>query len=174
MVIDSSIALVQVGSPLHKMLRHHRFLHLPAILAALLLTTTSAAADSGNPSGSSVNVINALNDSCVLHCSSKDTDFGQVAVFPKSNYYWKFDPNIFGRTVYTCEFLWGNMRQEFPVWEGSYYEDRPKCCSRGPCAYKLSMDGIYYGLTTDTDDNGTAESWEFYKPWVPNPIPSEA
>lgn len=151
-------------------------LHLLATTAAtaLLLVTTAKAADNGgNPAGSSVNIINSLNDICVLHCSSKDNDFGQVAGSSNGSYYWKFDPNIFGRTVYNCEFLWGSKKQDFPVWQGSYYDERPKCCARGPCAYKLTPDGIYNGLITDTDDNGTAESWEFYKPWVPNPIPSD-
>lgn len=150
------------------MLRHR----LRGIAVALLMYTTAIAADTGgNPSGSSVNIINDLKDSFVLHCSSKDNDFGQTAVYPKTSYYWKFDPNIFGRTAYNCEFLWANKRQEFPVWEGSYYDDRPRCCTRGPCSYKVAPDGIYITSYSETDDETLAEAWDLYKKWLPNPIP---
>ncbi|KAG0573085.1 hypothetical protein KC19_VG147600 [Ceratodon purpureus] len=150
-----------------------RLLWLPAAVAMIILklaTITVSVNNGGNPSGSSVNIINGLNDTFVLHCSSKDNDFGQVAVFPKTNYYWKFDPNIFGRTVYNCEFLWGKKKQEFPVWQGSDYDERPTCCARGPCTYRINSDGIYSAVSSDTDDNSVAEEWTFYKSWLPNPV----
>lgn len=147
------------------MLRHRCLL---VIALALLMYTTGIAA--GDPD--SVNIINALPDLFVLHCSSKEDDFGQTAVYPKTAYYWKINPNIFGRTSYSCEFLWGTKRQEFPVWQGSYYDERPKCCLRGPCAYKVSPEGIYISLYSETDDQSLAESWALYRTWQPNPLPS--
>ena len=152
-----------------------KLLWLPAVVTLILTTVMSVASDTGgNPYSSSVTIINDLNDSCLLHCSSEDDDFGQVTVSSKTNYYWKFHPNIFGRTVYNCEFLWGKKRQDFPVWQGSDYDERPTCCTRGPCTYKISSDGIYNAIASDSDDNTVAEEWTFYKAWSPNPAPTKS
>ncbi|XP_073386778.1 S-protein homolog 3-like [Physcomitrium patens] len=140
------------------------------VTVGLLLATTpdaSNASRGGNPTGASVDLINSLNDSVTVHCWSKDTDFGATTLYPNTNYYWKFHPNIFGRTVFTCTFSWRDKRQQFAVWEGSYHDDRLPCCMKGPCNFKICGNGIYNALTVETDQNGPAESWEFYKSWLP-------
>ena len=146
------------------------WLPMAAAMVTATLATVSMATDA-DPSGASVNIINGLNDTMVCHCWSGDDDFGQEAIFSRSNYYWKFDPNIGGNTRFTCTFLWKDKRQEFPVWEGSRYSDRLGCCSRGPCVYKVSYDGIWNANFGAADGSSLAEEWVLYKPWVPNPAP---
>lgn len=167
---------------LHTMLFHnrvkfdaHRPLTVP-LVAAIVLGLTSVLGPAptltraGNsPSGASVNLINALNDSVVVHCWSRESDMGSVTLYPGVNYYWSFHPNIFGRTVFKCNFLWRQDVQEFAVWKGSYHPDRPPCCAKGPCSYRICPEGFYNALMVDTEDYGPAESWEFCEPWMPNP-----
>lgn len=163
---------------------HNRFkpkgaeLRIPRdLLTRIVLVTTtllagaiSEANSSNNPSGASVDLINALNESVVVHCWSRESDLGSVALQGGSNYYWSFHPNIFGRTVFRCAFLWKTQKQEFAVWKGSAHADRLPCCSKGPCSYKICPNGFYNALMVDTDDYGPAESWEYFESWLPNPV----
>jgi hypothetical protein len=147
------------------------------LIMTFVMATATATASLGTEdanTGASVNILNYLNESVVIHCQSKESDLYQKAVGPGLNYYWQFHPNVFGRTVYNCEFLWRTKRQDFDVWKGSYYDDRPPCSTKGACSYKIAPNGFYYALESEGDQPpgtnlGIAESWEFYKPWLPNP-----
>ncbi|KAG0555567.1 hypothetical protein M758_12G182100 [Ceratodon purpureus] len=138
----------------------------PLLVATFLGLIAVLARAAHNPTAGSVNLINAINDSVVVHCWSRESDLGQSNVFPGMNYYWSFHPNLFGRTVFKCNFLWMQVEQEFAVWQGTYHPNRPPCCDRGPCSYKICPDGFYNAFIVDTD-YGVAESWEFYVGWLP-------
>lgn len=141
---------------------------LAGVLAAFLVAAflvPMVGADDSNAPGASVNIMNALNDTMLVHCQSKDSDLGARPVEPGTNYYWDFHPNIFGVTLYNCEFYWKDKMQNFQVWKGSYYDNRPLCSVRGPCTYKVRQDGFYYAVDNGGDATN-AISWAFYRPWL--------
>lgn len=121
-----------------------------------------------DPTGASVDILNAMDEPVVMHCWSRETDFGAMSFPGGSNYYWAFHPNIFGRTLFTCSFLWREWKQEFAVWKGSHHADRPVCCNRGQCSYKVCADGIWTALIVETEDDGDAEAWVLMEPWLEN------
>lgn len=146
-----------------------------AMAVAMAVTMPVAVVARGDYSlgGASVHILNAGFDPILVHCSSKDSDLGTYPVSPGGNYSWSFNPNIFGMTLYTCEFFWKTFTQKFQAWKGSYYDTRPPCSVTGSCNYKVTPDGFYYGLSnsqllpvnnyTTTDQ----QLWAFYQPWLP-------
>lgn len=134
------------------------------MVVTLILTMTTTQGSIANPSGAYVDIINSVNDSVLVHCQSKDSDIGARPVDTGTDYSFQFHPNIFGMTLYWCEFFWKTKTQNFQVWKGSYYDDRPPCSVKGPCNYKIATDGFYYALDAENQD---ATSWEFYKQWLP-------
>lgn len=155
-----------------------RGLVVVAVTTAIIAMATPARGDYS--SGASVHIMNAGLDPILVHCSSKDSDLGAYPVAPGANYSWDFSPNIFGMTLYMCEFFWKTFTQKFQVWKGSYYDTRPPCSVTGPCNYRVTPDGFYYGLQGDqspgnnnnynnaTEGAGAVEHlWAFYQPWLP-------
>lgn len=96
-----------------------------------------------DPTQGSVDILNALNESVAMHCWSREANYGLISLASGADYSWNFHPNIFGRTLFACSFLWRGFKQEFSVWKGSHYDDQPRCCTDGPCHYKILHDGIY-------------------------------
>jgi hypothetical protein len=74
--------------------------------------------------------------------------------------------NIFGVTLFWCDFFWTTHRQKFDVWKGTYYDNRPSCSISGPCIYKIAPDRFYFLL--DSADK-QATTWSFFKKWLNNP-----
>lgn len=142
-----------------------------AMVTVIAVTTSTSPANADYSSGASVNILNGGFDPILVHCESKDSDLGAYPVAPGANYSWEFSPNIFGMTLYTCEFFWKMFTQKFQVWKGSYYDTRPPCSVTGPCNYKVTPDGFYYGLQSyQIAFNATPASdqlWAFYQPWLP-------
>nr|PNR36137.1 hypothetical protein PHYPA_021988 [Physcomitrium patens] len=138
------------------MAQSDEFRKLVAVIVTLLVAFQVAKADYSPVA--SVTILNAGFDPILVHLA------------PGGNYSWGFSPNIFGLTLYTCEFFWKTFTQKFQVWKGSYYDTRPPCSVVGSCNYKATPDGFYYGLQTyGTGDNSSATDpiWAFYQPWLP-------
>lgn len=146
---------------------------LPVVVVVMVLAVLTQPARADYSSGASVHVLNAGSDAILVHCQSKDSDLGAYPVAPGGNYSWSFSPNIFGLTLYTCEFAWKTFTQKFQAWKGSYYDTRPPCSVTGPCEYKVTPDGFFVGLQSPSfngDPSNTAANqqlWAFYQPWLP-------
>lgn len=146
--------------------------HRLGFLVVAMVTAMAFSVKGDYSSGASVNILNAGSDPILVHCESKDSDLGAYPVAPGANYSWEFSPNIFGMTLYTCEFFWKTFTQKFQAWKGSYYDTRPPCSVTGPCNYKVTPDGFYYGLQSYPSPSGNATTaadqiWAFYQPWLP-------
>lgn len=128
------------------------------ILLLLSLNTKSAEA-------TYVDLINYVNDSIIVHCQSKDTDLGSRVVQPEMNYFWTFRPNIFGMTLYWCDFFWLKKKQTIQVWKGSYYSARPPCAITGACTYKVAPEGFYWAVVGAETQ---ASAWAFLTEWQAN------
>jgi hypothetical protein len=83
---------------------------------ALLVVMESAFMASASPAD--VNIYNMLTMAIELHCqSSTGRDLKPMTLQGNSQYLgWGFTPSIWGRTVYSCSFRWGNKYQKFDVW----------------------------------------------------------
>jgi hypothetical protein len=91
------------------------------ITAALGLTALPVAMElafMASASPADVNIYNMLTEAIELHCqSSTGRDLKPMTLQGNSQYFgWGFTPSIWGRTVYSCSFRWGNKYQKFDVW----------------------------------------------------------
>ncbi|GFP94526.1 hypothetical protein PHJA_002994400 [Phtheirospermum japonicum] len=75
-----------------------------------------------------------------IRCKSKDRDLGYQTLNVNKTFEWIFCENIFGRTLYTCDFRWGNKRQGFQVFNSKTSRD----CAGGLCFWLAKSDGFYF------------------------------
>ncbi|KAL7224876.1 hypothetical protein ACSBR1_026200 [Camellia fascicularis] len=78
----------------------------------------------------------------VVRCQSKTTDFGNHTLYTDQEFYWKFSPNIFGRTLYFCHFYSGSKNKIIDV----YNQDIDGLCDNNDlveCYWQASPDGFY-------------------------------
>ncbi|KAL6517351.1 hypothetical protein OROMI_033052 [Orobanche minor] len=54
----------------------------------------------------------------ILHCFSKDDDFGNHTLSHGSVFGWHFRVNMFGTTKYRCDFWWGKKAKRIAVFYG--------------------------------------------------------
>ncbi|OAY55434.1 hypothetical protein MANES_03G154000v8 [Manihot esculenta] len=93
----------------------------------------------------SVEIINDLGPNIELkyHCKSKNDDLGQRVLSYKGSWYFTFRPNLFGTTLFYCQFSWGQISHWFNIYEDS--RDRTRCYDcvwyirgNGPCALNVT------------------------------------
>lgn len=124
-------------------------------MANILMTTKVA-------SEALVDIINYAGEPIFVHCKSHNSDLGRVMIDPNDDFLFKFNSNIFGTTLFWCTFELESEKQDFPVWKGTNYSDRPPCSVQQICLYKVALDGIYWA--TSTNSKGPS-FWTFYKKW---------
>ncbi|ESQ41176.1 hypothetical protein EUTSA_v10015390mg [Eutrema salsugineum] len=90
-----------------------------------------------------VRITNRLGDGSTLnlHCKSKDDNLGLQIVAPNGSWSFKFRPNIWGSTVFSCHFTWPRGHStHFDI-----YDDSRDGVRKGiPCIYcfwDISKDG---------------------------------
>lgn len=91
-----------------------------------------------------VNITNSLPSGppLVIHCASKDDDFGFHTLKRQETFSFTFKRNIFGRTLYFCHFWWGSKNVFIDVFKG--YSCRNKASQViSECDYSAREDGIY-------------------------------
>lgn len=98
--------------------------------------------------GFEVHVINGLPDSLIIHCASKDDDFGFKRLNVQENFHWYFHRNIWLTTMYFCHFWWSSKSVSFEVFNYTISED---CrfdqlnIDRNRCVWLVQKDGFYFG-----------------------------
>ncbi|XP_050213675.1 S-protein homolog 5-like [Mercurialis annua] len=96
-------------------------------------------------------IINGVNSDnpLSLHCKSGDDDFGGKVLEYNQSFQFSFRPNIFGKTVFRCNFqvnniLWAdkyyNLNQTTDVYGGK--TDGLKC---GSCYWEINQMGLCLG-----------------------------
>ncbi|CAL1361796.1 unnamed protein product [Linum trigynum] len=55
----------------------------------------------------------------IVHCRSKDDDFGANLVDVGSRFEWSFEQDVFGKTLYWCKLAVRDRRLAFNAYEGS-------------------------------------------------------
>ncbi|CAN8299400.1 unnamed protein product [Cochlearia groenlandica] len=91
---------------------------------------------------SKVTITNRLGDGSTLnlHCKSTDDDLGLKIVAPNKSWYFRFRPNIWGSTVFSCHFTWLKESRKFDIYDDS----RESVNKHIPCTYcfwDISKDG---------------------------------
>ncbi|CAM6086591.1 unnamed protein product [Calypogeia fissa] len=51
------------------------------------------------------------------HCQSKDDDLGTRTMQNNEVWDWRFKPNVFGSTLWWCNFWWNSQTACFSVWD---------------------------------------------------------
>ncbi|KAJ4840522.1 hypothetical protein Tsubulata_047977 [Turnera subulata] len=75
-----------------------------------------------------VHVINTLEgvQDLQLHCKSKNNDLGLQVVHPGQYFMIKFNPNIWGTTLFFCSFSWAGELHYFDIYKAAR-GDKPVC-----------------------------------------------
>lgn len=90
-----------------------------------------------------------------IHCASGDDDLGYHNLYNGQEIMWKFNPDIFGRTIYFCHFWWGKQSKRFDV-----YNKR----TEDQYVYWLATrDGFYYA---DHNAPFPSDQWSKKYDWI--------
>ncbi|KAM7252095.1 hypothetical protein ACFE04_023978 [Oxalis oulophora] len=73
----------------------------------------------------------------VAHCRSADNDLGPQVLKPKEKYEFSFKPNIWGSTMYYCQFIWDFYVHSFNIYV--YTRDEPVC--EHECIWEITKKG---------------------------------
>ncbi|XP_043705593.1 S-protein homolog 21-like [Telopea speciosissima] len=103
--------------------------------------------------GYTVYVINDLGpiEKLNVHCKSKDDDLGPHTLGFGEEFYWVFDLNVFGTTLFWCNMDWGNKQGSFEIFNAR--KEQYKCGNTFDGHYyrKVRKDGVYYNKHRDGD-----------------------
>ena len=74
----------------------------------------------------------------LLHCESADDDLGVQLIHPNNSFQWKFQNNVFGRTLFHCSFQWESVLHKFVIYKTSRDHNTCHICNwivkeDGPC-----------------------------------------
>ncbi|KAK4732826.1 hypothetical protein R3W88_025814 [Solanum pinnatisectum] len=92
-----------------------------------------------------VSIINNLKNSSVplrIHCQSKDDNLGYHDLSYDQSFDFKFEEQIFFRTLFFCHFWWPPKQNIFDV-----FNNRNRCIKHGPfhthtCIWSANLDGL--------------------------------
>ncbi|EYU43812.1 hypothetical protein MIMGU_mgv1a024379mg [Erythranthe guttata] len=134
-------------------------------LSAALLRGEAASARKLSLLGrkTTVRVYNNLGENINLNlrCKSKDNDFGPHLLQNGDHFQWKFRPNFWGTTLFSCNMQWKNVTGGFNIYEDARDSDR--CVN---CVWRVTEDGV---RGYNKDENGVEQIW--FR-WVPKPPPN--
>ncbi|KAJ9182190.1 hypothetical protein P3X46_006213 [Hevea brasiliensis] len=105
-----------------------------------------------------VHIVNNLTNNILnLHCKSKDDDLGPHALPVNTEFHFSFRVNLFGTTLFWCNFNWGNGRGGgYKVfWYG---KGLARKCNYKNCIWSARDDAIYLM-------NFFANKYEKYYDW---------
>ncbi|XP_028770448.1 S-protein homolog 2-like [Neltuma alba] len=74
----------------------------------------------------------------LLHCQSKDDDLGRHLLHPKESFKFRFNPNLWGTTLYYCSFQWPGAVKWFNIYEDGRDSSN---CDDGKCIWIIKQDG---------------------------------
>ncbi|CAB4278131.1 unnamed protein product [Prunus armeniaca] len=108
-----------------------------------------------------VRIVNNLNNQQLQYqCKSKDDDFGLRSLPPNGEYEWGFRVNLWGSTLYFCNFWYLDNHAVFDVFRDTIdflYE-----CGGAHCIWKAKEDGIYL-FHIQTKEDKKMHDWEKIK-----------
>ncbi|GLT31746.1 hypothetical protein SLA2020_064570 [Shorea laevis] len=79
-------------------------------------------------------------DKLTVHCKSGDEDVGEVEVKYGEAYEFKFNPNVWGTTLYFCRITWRYKTLSFDAYRHS--RDFTTCDLY--CVWSVTIDGPYF------------------------------
>lgn len=94
-----------------------------------------------------VRITNTLsNNTLDLHCKSKDNDLGPHQLNKFQYVEWRFFPNLFGRTLFWCNFQDGFRKQGIDVYNEKKYGGCPVYHPAYSviCYWEVRDDGFYF------------------------------
>lgn len=93
-----------------------------------------------------VRITNTLSNTLDVHCKSKDNDLGPHHLNKTQYVEWHFTPNIFGRTLFWCNFEDGFRSKSIDVYNEKKYGDCPiyHPAYSMICYWEVRDDGFYF------------------------------
>ncbi len=95
----------------------------------------------------SVTITNNEPNSITVHSSSKDNNLQLQTLASRAVYGFQFNMNVWGTTLFGCEFQYQNQNAGFPVWQGPGFAGRIMCQQ---CMWVVTPGGIYGGEKGET------------------------
>ncbi|KAF8394203.1 hypothetical protein HHK36_020410 [Tetracentron sinense] len=77
-----------------------------------------------------------------LHCQSKDDDLSLHFLTFHQEFTWSFNTNIFGTTLFYCDFKFGNVKGHYDVFVAKRDDHDDRC--RDGCFWGVRPDGLYF------------------------------
>ncbi|XP_043720883.1 S-protein homolog 29-like [Telopea speciosissima] len=84
-----------------------------------------------------------------IHCKSKNDDLGEHKLYSGQEYTWSFNENIFGGTLYWCNFYWVNNGDNVHAGYQVFDQAKQPGLPAQDYFYKVRKDGIYFGHIRD-------------------------
>ncbi|KAM7488392.1 hypothetical protein LguiB_025876 [Lonicera macranthoides] len=101
-----------------------------------------------------VDVMNGLppnSPPLIVHCKSKDDDFGNHTLARWGYFYWRFRPAFIASTLYWCNWYWGSKHAKFNVYDHDDGFAENQCMIKGEgrkksnvCHWQARADGFYW------------------------------
>lgn len=108
---------------------------LAAVLVAMLSVFSSLVAAKHK-----VVVSNDVQSMVKVHCQSADNDLGVHYLAYDRSVEWKFNDNIWGTTLFYCDFTWGKVKAHAVVYAA---EKKRYGCHEEECYWMISTWGIF-------------------------------
>ncbi|XP_043720884.1 S-protein homolog 29-like [Telopea speciosissima] len=110
-----------------------------------------------------VYIINDLDPGLDLdiHCKSKNNDLGDHKLSYGQEYTWSFNQNLFGGTLFWCNFYWVNNGVNLQAGYRVFDQHKQPSIFGDDYFYKVRKDGIYTSITVD-DTFTKVSDWEKY------------
>ena len=90
----------------------------------------------------SVDIINQIPEPVFVQCKSANDNLGPHTLNYGQDYFWSFHSDVWGTTLYHCDFHWGTRYQGFPVWQDiGIWGHGHKYCRH--CEWFVRPDGFY-------------------------------
>ncbi|XP_004488956.1 S-protein homolog 2-like [Cicer arietinum] len=83
----------------------------------------------------------AAPNKLVMHCQSDDDDLGVSNLSSGEKTSWSFKPNIFGTTLFWCNFNWNNLVKSVDIYNAKH-DDHGECITT--CLRSVREYGFYY------------------------------
>ncbi|KAF8394199.1 hypothetical protein HHK36_020406 [Tetracentron sinense] len=93
-----------------------------------------------------------------IHCKSGDDDLGIHWLPYGTNFTWSFNINLWGTTLFYCNFQWEHVTGHYNIFEAG--RDRNRCCNAcyDNCYWAAKQGGLYFY-------NYETKNYELQYPW---------
>lgn len=120
-----------------------------------------------------MNGLPANSPPLIVHCKSKDNDFGNHTLNRWEYFYWRFYPGFIRSTLYWCHWYWGSKVAKFDVYDNKGGKGEGQCRVGYPdkeethvCHWQAREDGFYWTKYLGIGQQQNNPGWEKRYDWA--------